>query len=92
MCLLAGVRHQVASLLGGPFPGGMQGDSADADAPGGVLDHRQDVGLGAVEQVGGKEVARQDRLGLGTRELRPGRSGSAWRRVGSGLLQNLPDR
>jgi hypothetical protein len=26
-------------------------------------------GLGAVEQVGGEEVARQDRLGLGTQEL-----------------------
>jgi hypothetical protein len=25
-------------LLGGPFPDWMQGDSEDADAPGGVLD------------------------------------------------------
>jgi hypothetical protein len=70
----------------------MQGDSEDADAPGGVLDHHQDIGLGAVEQVGGKEVARQDRLSLGTQELRPGRSGSAWRRVDSSLLQNFPNR
>ena len=66
LCLLAEVHHQVASLLGGPFPGWMQCDSEDADPPGGVLDHRQDIGLGAVEQVGGKEVARQDRLSLGT--------------------------
>jgi hypothetical protein len=35
---------------------------------------------------------RQDRLGLGTRELRPGRSGSARRAVDSGLLQNFPHR
>ena len=50
-------------------PGGMQGDPEDADAPGGVLDHGQDVGLGAVEQVDREEVARQDRLGLGAQEL-----------------------
>jgi hypothetical protein len=73
-------------------PGWVQGDSEDADTPGGVLDHRQDVGLGAIEQVGGEEVARQDRLGLGAQELRPGRHGPAWRRVDSGLLENLPHR
>jgi hypothetical protein len=27
----------------------MQGDAEDADAPGGVLDHGQDVSLGTVE-------------------------------------------
>jgi hypothetical protein len=47
----------------------VQGDSQDADAPAGVLDHGQDVGLGGVEQVGRKEVARQDRVGLGVQEL-----------------------
>jgi len=92
MRLLAEVHDQVASLLGGPFSGWVQGDSENADAPGGVLYDGQDMGLGAVEQVGGEEVARQDRLGLGTQELRPGRRGSARRRVDSGLLENLPDR
>jgi hypothetical protein len=38
-CLVAEVHDQVAGLLGGPFPGGMQGDPEDADAPGGVLYH-----------------------------------------------------
>ena len=66
---VAEVHDQVAGLLGGPFPGGMQGDAEDADAPGGVLDHGQDIGLGAIEQVGREEVARQDRLGLGAQEL-----------------------
>jgi hypothetical protein len=75
--LLAEVHHNVASLLGSPFPGWMQGDSEDADAPGGVLDRRQDIGLGAIEQVGGEEVTCQDRLGLGAQELRPGRRGPA---------------
>jgi hypothetical protein len=50
----------------------MQSDSEDADAPGGVLDNGQDVGLGAAGQVGREEVTRQDRLGLGAQELRPG--------------------
>ena len=57
MCLVAEVHDQVACLLGGPFPGRVQGDAEDADAPGRVLDHGQDVGLGAVEQVDREEVA-----------------------------------
>jgi hypothetical protein len=84
VCLLAEVHDQVASLLGGPFSGWVQGDSEDA--AGGVLYDGQDIGFGAVEQVGGEEVARQDRLGLGTQKLRPGKRGSARRRVDSGLL------
>jgi hypothetical protein len=47
----------------------MDGDAEDADAPGRVLDYGQDVGLGAVEQVGGEEVAGQDGPGLGAQEL-----------------------
>jgi len=45
-------EEEVAGLLGGPLPGGMQCDADDADAPGGVLDHDQDIDLGAVEQAG----------------------------------------
>jgi hypothetical protein len=46
-CLLAEVHEEVAGLLGGPFPGGIQGDpTGDADVPGGVLDHGQDISLG----------------------------------------------
>jgi hypothetical protein len=59
--LLAEVREEVAGLLGGPLPGGMQGDPEDAIAPVRVHDHGQDVGLGAVEQLDREEVARQDR-------------------------------
>ena len=39
--LAAEVHDQVAGLLDGPFPGRMQGNSEDADAPAGVLDHGQ---------------------------------------------------
>jgi hypothetical protein len=67
--LLAKIHHQVAGLLGGPFAGGMQGDADDSDAPGCVPDYGQDVGLCAVEQVDGEEVAGQDGLGLGAQEL-----------------------
>jgi hypothetical protein len=65
----AKVHDQVAGLLGGPFPGRMPGESEDADAAGRVLDHGQDVGLRAAGRVDCEEVARQDRLGLGTQEL-----------------------
>jgi hypothetical protein len=47
----------------------MQGDPEDAYAPGRVLDHGQNIGLGAIEQVDGEEVARKDRVGLGAQEL-----------------------
>jgi hypothetical protein len=62
--MLAEVHQQVACLLGGPPAGGMLGDAEDADAPAAVLDHGQDVSLGAAGQAGGEDVARQDRLGL----------------------------
>jgi hypothetical protein len=88
--LLAEVHQQVPGLLGGPRPGRVRGDPEDADAPGGVLDHGQDVSLGAVEQVGGEEVARQDRLGLGAQELRPGRVCLSRRGVDPGILQDFP--
>jgi hypothetical protein len=69
LCLPAEVHGQVAGLLGSPFPGWVQRDAEDADAPRRVPDHRQDVGLGAVEQVDADEVAGQDCLGLGAQEL-----------------------
>jgi hypothetical protein len=49
MRLFVKVHEEVARLLGGPFAGGIESDTEDPDAPGRVLDYRQDVGLGAVE-------------------------------------------
>jgi hypothetical protein len=43
MCLFAEVHQEVACLLGGPRAGWMLRDSEDADAPGGVLNHGQDM-------------------------------------------------
>src|SRR5256885_17020357 len=68
------------------------GDSEDADAPDGVLYHGQDMGLGAVEQVDREEVARQDRLGLGAQELRPGRPGPSPGGADAVGLEDLPYR
>ena len=47
--LVTEIHDQVAGLLGGPLPGGMQGDAKDADAPGRMLYYGKDIGLGAVE-------------------------------------------
>jgi len=89
--LLAEVHKQVAGLLRGPRSGGVQRDAEDADAPGRVLDDGQDVSPGAVEQVNREEVARQDRVGLRTQELRPGRPGPPRRGAGAVGLEDLPD-
>ena len=85
------VHEQVAGLLRSPFPARVQGDAEDADAPGRVLDNGQHVSLGAVEQVDREEVACQDRLGLRTQELRPGRPGPSWLgRIDAAGLGDLP--
>src|ERR1039458_5887727 len=88
--LIAEVHEKVAGLLCGPFPGWVQCYSEDADPPGRVLDHGQDVGLGAVKQVGGEEIAGQDRPGLGAQELRPGRPGPPRCGVDAVGLEDLP--
>jgi hypothetical protein len=81
MRLVAEAHQEVAGLLGCPRSGWMLRDSEDADAPGGVLDHGQDIGLGAVKQLRGEEIARQDRLGQ--RRIVSGvtSSRSPWRRA-----------
>jgi hypothetical protein len=90
--MLAKVHDQVAGLLGGPVSGGMRSDSDDADAPAGVLDHGQDIGLGAIEQVRCEEAAGLDCLGLGAQEQRPGRTGPPRRGIDAGFLHDLPYR
>jgi hypothetical protein len=70
----------------------MQRDPENPDAPAGVLDHGQDVSLGAIEKAGCEEVARQDRLGLGAQEQRPGWPAPPRRGIDTGILQDLPYR
>jgi hypothetical protein len=57
--LLVEVHEEIACLLGGPFPGGMEGDAKDPDVPVRVLDYRQNLGLSGIEQASREEVARQ---------------------------------
>ena len=63
------VDQQVPCLLHYPGLDGVLGGAKDPDAAGAVLDDGQDIDLGAVEQVGGEEVQRQDPLRLGPQEL-----------------------
>jgi hypothetical protein len=50
------VHEQVPGLLDNPGLDRVLRGAQDADAPGAVLDHRQDVDLRAIEQVSGEEV------------------------------------
>jgi hypothetical protein len=59
--------------------------------PGGHIDALAGlVGLGAVEQVDGEEVAGQDCLGLRAQESCPGWPGPSWRGVDAVGLEDLP--
>jgi hypothetical protein len=62
-----------------PLAAGMGGSAQDPDPAGSVLDRGQHVGLRTVQQAGGLQVQRQDRLGLGAQELRPARAGAPGR-------------
>ena len=86
------VHEQVPGLLDDPGLDRVLRGAQDPDAPVAVLDHRQDVHLRAIEQVGGEEVQRQDPLRLGPEELRPARAAPAPRRIDPGALEDLPDR
>ncbi len=68
----------------------MAGGTQNPYAAGAVLDHGKDIDLGAVEQVGGEEVQRQDPLGLGPQKLRPARPVPARYRIGPRALEDLP--
>src|ERR1035438_2647226 len=63
--------------------------SENLDPAATVLDDGQDVHLGAVEQVGGEEVQRQDRLCLGSQESGPARAVAAGRGADAGVLEDL---
>jgi hypothetical protein len=69
----------------------MLGGAQHPDAPVAVPDHRKDVHLRAIEQVGGEQIQRQDPLRLRPQELRPARAIPAGWRVDPGVLGNLPD-
>lgn len=66
---------QAAGLLHHPVVYRMGGRTNYAYLLAGMLDHPQNVGLGAVEQVDDDEVGREDRACLRTQELGPASGG-----------------
>ena len=74
---------------GPPRAGPVLRGAQERDTSAAVLDHRQDVDLGAAEQVGAEGVYRQDRLRLGSQELRPPRAVPARSRADPGVVENL---
>ena len=82
------VREHVPGLLHDPRLDRMLRGAQDPDAPGGVLDQGKNVDLGAVEEVGGEEVQRQDPLRLRSQELGPPWTVAARCRVDPGVLED----
>jgi len=72
------VREQVAGLLGQPGSGGVRGDTEDVHPAGVVFDGEERLQPAQGDGVEVEQVAGQDRLGLRSEKLCPGRSGSAW--------------
>jgi hypothetical protein len=83
---------QIPGLLSNPRLDRVLGGAEDPDAARAMLDHGQDIHLRAVEEVGGKEVKRQDPLCLRSQELGPARPIPARSRVDPGALEDLPHR
>lgn len=74
-----------------PGRGRMRGGAQDPYSSGGVLDGREDVDARAGERDDLEEVGREDGVGLGAQERRPGGGGAFWRWVDAGLFEDLPD-
>src|SRR5450432_784334 len=86
------VHQEVPGLLHYPGLDRVLRGAKDPDPASVVLNHGQDAGLRAVEQVGGEGVQRQHRPGLGPQEFGPARAVPAWRRADASVLEDLPDR
>lgn len=71
LSVIAEIHQQVPSHLRHPPAIRVGGHAEDPDPAGRMLNDGQDVGVGAVEEVDGEEVRRQDRVGLAAQELRP---------------------
>jgi len=74
-----------------PGSGRMSGDAEDVDAAGGVLDDEERVEPVQGNRVEVEPVAGQDRLGLRSEELRPGRTGASRCGIDAGRAEDSPD-
>ena len=85
------VHHEVAGGLGHPSGSRVRGRAEDADPAAGVVDDREDVHPRSRQRHRLKEIRGQQRIGLGTQELRPGRAGAVRAGVDAGLAEDFPD-
>ena len=83
------VHEQIAGELGEPGSGRMGGDAQDVHAAGGVFDDEERVEPVQGDRVEVEHVAGQDRLGLRSEELRPGRAGPSLRGVDPGVVKDF---
>nr|WP_250846428.1 hypothetical protein [Streptomyces violaceusniger] len=87
------VHEQVAGELGDPRAGRVGGDAQDVDAPGGDLHDEEDMETSEEDARHVREVADEQRVGLGSEERAPGLLRCALRRGRqTGAAQNTPDR
>ena len=71
---VAEIHQQVPGLLGDPSSGGVDGDTGDVHAAGGVFDQDKDVEAAEEDGVDVGEVDGEDGVGLRGEKLFPGRS------------------
>jgi hypothetical protein len=83
---------EVPGLLGHPRSGWVGGDAQDMNAAGGKLDHKQHIQALEQDGIDVEEVAGQDSLGLGGKELPPSQPRTAWRRVDACPFEEQPHR
>jgi hypothetical protein len=82
---------QVASLLGHPLAGRVEGAAGEVDAAAGELDEEEDVEPGQPDGVDGEEVGGQDLVGMLADELVPGALAAAWSREQAVAAEDLAD-
>ena len=82
---------QVASLLGHPLAGGVEGAAGEVNAAAAELDEEEDVEPGQPDGVDGEEVGGQDLVGMLADELAPGALAAARGREEAIAAEDLAD-
>jgi hypothetical protein len=85
-----GLRVRFRGLRHGPLAGGIRGDPAEVHPASAVLDEHQDVQSSPQHGVHVQEIDREDPGGLSRKELPPGRTRAARRRIDARGAEDLP--
>ena len=83
--------HEVASLLGDPLAGRMPRHPENVDSAGTDLDDEEHVDATQQHRVDGEEITRQHCRRLGSTEVPPRQTSTAWRRIQSRVVKDVPD-